>query len=102
MFSPTERTHSRKTTRIDARLCPATLQEDRKLDVLDEDSAEFAERVEVPDLEALSERLHSCLQESEELHSDFTQLFDGTLFKVDTHLIPEAILCYKVRPRVLS
>jgi hypothetical protein len=75
---------------------PSSVQEDRKLDALDEECPEFGESVEVPDLEALSERLHSCLQESEELPADFTQLFDDSLFKFDTALIPEAIESFKV------
>ena len=44
-----------------------------------------------PDIAELSEKLKSCLQESEELPRDFTQLFDINLFKFDTDHIPEAI-----------
>jgi hypothetical protein len=36
-------------------------------------------------------------QESEPIPSDFTQLFDDTLFKFDTNLIPEAVALYDVR-----
>jgi len=35
------------------------------------------------------------LQESEELPVDFTTLFDNSLFKFDTHLIPEVVALYK-------
>ena len=36
-----------------------------------------------------------CLQESEELPKDFQKLFNDTLFKFDTNLIPEAVALYE-------
>jgi len=39
--------------------------------------------------------LRSCLQENEPLPRDFTQLFDDSLFKFDTDLIPEAVKLYQ-------
>ncbi len=42
------------------------------------------------------------LQESEELPADFTNLFDQTLFKYDTSLIPEAKGLYTVRACVCA
>lgn len=72
------------------------LSEDVKIDSVDPDRAEYAqEALTIPDTEALAERLRSCLQESEDLPADFTQLFDHTLFKYDTHLIPEAVQLYE-------
>jgi len=56
---------------------------------------EIDERKRVPDIEALAERLKPCLQEAEPLPQDFTQLFDDTLFRFDTSLIPEAVDLYK-------
>jgi len=38
--------------------------------------------------------LRSCLQESDPLPRDFTQLFDDSLFKFDTDLIPEGVKLY--------
>lgn len=64
-----------------------------KLDV-DRDRPEFGERIEIPDTEALAERVRACLQEGEELPVDFTQLFDHSLFKYDTNVIPEAVKLY--------
>lgn len=43
----------------------------------------------LPDTAALSERLRSCLQDTDEVPQDFMQLFDDQLFKFDTNLIPE-------------
>lgn len=72
------------------------MTEDTKIDSIDQDRPEYAqEPMEIPDTEALAERLRSCLQESEDLPADFTQLFDHTLFKYDTHLIPEAVQLYE-------
>lgn len=56
---------------------------------------ELNEYTRLPDTQALSQRLRSCLQESEELPKDFTQLFDDSLFKFDTSLIPEAVSLYQ-------
>ncbi len=49
----------------------------------------------VPEVEALAERLRPCLQESEELPSDFNLLFDTSIYSVDTSLVPETIALYK-------
>jgi len=65
------------------------------MDPVDADDPDLNDYTYVPDTEALSERLRSCLQESEELPKDFTVLFEDELFKFDTNLIPEAIQLYK-------
>lgn len=62
---------------------------------VDAEDPDLAEYNRLPDTQALSERLRSCMQESEELPKDFTWLFDGDLFKFDTSLIPEAVALYK-------
>jgi hypothetical protein len=49
----------------------------------------------LPDTAALSERLRSCLQDTDEVPSDFMQMFDGQLFKFDTNLIPEVKSLYE-------
>ena len=53
--------------------------------------SEVAEYNYLPDTQSLSERLRSCLQESEPLPADFMRLFDDALFKFDTRAIPEAV-----------
>jgi intraflagellar transport protein 52 len=73
----------------------ATGMQEWKNEPLDNDRPEFGEIIPVPDTEALAERLRSCLQETEDLPVDFTTLFDHTLFKYDTHLIPEAVKLYE-------
>jgi len=66
-----------------------------KLDSVDADRPEFGPRIEIPDTEALAERVRACLQEGEELPVDFTQLFDHSLFKYDTNIIPECVKLYE-------
>jgi len=61
------------------------------LDQIDPDRPEYGERVEVPDVEALAERLRSCLEETDELPADFRELFDHELFKFDSNHIPATI-----------
>ncbi|CAD8187499.1 unnamed protein product [Paramecium pentaurelia] len=53
-----------------------------------------SENKNAPDIAELSEKLKSCLQESEELPKDVTTLFDSTLFKFDLEMIPDAVKLY--------
>jgi intraflagellar transport protein 52 len=48
----------------------------------------------IPNTVTLADRVRSCLQENEELPKDFQKLFNDTLFKFDTDLIPEAVALY--------
>ncbi len=68
---------------------------DAKMNGIDESAPEFAPRREVPDVDTLSERLRSCLQESEELPAHFAQLFHESLFEYGTELVPEVTSLYK-------
>lgn len=70
------------------------LTETVETDAVDPDRPEFGPIVQIPDIEAIAEHLRPCLQESEELPSDFTQMFDNKLFKYDTNLIPAAVELY--------
>lgn len=62
---------------------------------LDAEEPDVNEYQHLPDTEALAERLRCCLQEGDELPRDFTTLFDDTLFKFDTNLVPEAVQLYE-------
>ncbi|CAK4305901.1 unnamed protein product [Aphanomyces euteiches] len=66
-----------------------------QLDPLDAEDPDLSDYNRLPDTQALSERLRSCMQEGEELPKDFTKLFDNTLFKFDTSLIPDAVALFK-------
>eukprot|EP01083_Nonionella_stella_P211536 764744_1 len=62
---------------------------------VDEDTPEIQPSTEAPDVGALSERLQCCLQESEPLPTDFTTLFDESLFKYNTDMIPEVLALFE-------
>ncbi|KAI9361244.1 hypothetical protein DFJ73DRAFT_814531 [Zopfochytrium polystomum] len=64
------------------------------LNTIDANEPDIADYHYLPDTAKLSESLRNCLQESEELPKDFTTLFDLSLFKLDTSLIPDAIQLY--------
>jgi intraflagellar transport protein 52 len=64
-------------------------------DVGNKEDNDTVEYNRVPDTAALSSKVRSWLQESEELPKDFTILFSQDLFRFDTNLVPEAILMYK-------
>jgi len=67
---------------------------DVRMDPNDMEDPDIMEYVQLPDSEALAERVRCCLQETEEVTKDFITLFDDTLFKFDTSLIPEAVNLY--------
>jgi intraflagellar transport protein 52 len=56
---------------------------------------ELSEYHHIPHTQGLAMNLRSCLQENEPLPRDFTQLFDDSLFKFDTDLIPEGVKLYQ-------
>ena len=39
----------------------------------------------------LAEQVKSCLQETDEIPRDITSLFDSSLYKLDTSLVPKVI-----------
>ena len=67
---------------------------DVNMDPIDAEDPDVSEYNQLPDSEALAERVRCCLQETEEVTKDFTTLFDDALFKFDTSLIPEAVDLY--------
>mmetsp|Transcript_10675 Transcript_10675/g.10744 ORF Transcript_10675/g.10744 Transcript_10675/m.10744 type:complete len:558 (-) Transcript_10675:272-1945(-) len=60
----------------------------------DRHDADLWDYMRVPNTEALSQSLKPCLQGLEELPRDFTKLFDSTMFRFDTDVIPEAVRMY--------
>jgi intraflagellar transport protein 52 len=49
----------------------------------------------VPDVAAMSEGLKSCLQTSDDIPINFRDMFESSLFKFDTDMIPEAVAIYE-------
>ncbi|XP_076034643.1 intraflagellar transport 52 isoform X2 [Oratosquilla oratoria] len=67
---------------------------DFKLNQIDADDPEISDYNMTPDLSSMSESLRVCLQESDEVPTDYTQLFHTKLAAIDMHLVPPAINAY--------
>lgn len=65
------------------------------LNSIDADDPEISDYHFLPDTAKRAQRVQSCLQESEELPRDFTTLFDRTLFKLDTTVLPDVLKAYE-------
>ncbi|KAL9643953.1 hypothetical protein ABK040_005422 [Willaertia magna] len=65
-----------------------------ELNQIDASAPEINDYQYLPDSKSLAERVKPCLQESEELPIDFTELFVDRMFKFDNDLIPEAVKLY--------
>jgi len=64
-----------------------------ELNKIDAEHPELTERWYTPDVMSMSERLRSCIQESEKMKSDFVDNFDKGLFKMDmSHVADSADL----------
>lgn len=64
---------------------------DVELDLAYEEENDLQEYSHVPDVASLAGTLKSCLQTSENLSSNFRSMFDESLFKFDTDVIPEVL-----------
>ncbi|TRY80327.1 hypothetical protein TCAL_10174 [Tigriopus californicus] len=64
------------------------------LNKIDMDDPDISDYQMIPDTCYLSNRLRSCLQESDEVPSDFTRLFDTKLYSISTSMLPASINAY--------
>lgn len=64
------------------------------LDLGLEEDNDLQDYIVTPDIGSLSEQLKSCLQTSEDISNNFRSLFDNTMFKFNTDLVPDAIKLY--------
>jgi len=64
------------------------------LNHLDAEDPDVNDYLHLPDTAAMAMTTRSCLQEPDEIPTDFTQLFDDHLFRFDTDLIPESVSLY--------
>ena len=60
----------------------------------DRQDSELSDYHPVPHIESISTSIKPCLQDLDELPRDFTRLFDMTMMKFDTNLIPETLKTY--------
>ncbi|GAB1601950.1 intraflagellar transport protein 52 homolog [Argonauta hians] len=65
-----------------------------KLNQIDADDPDISDYNVLPQMSTLSEELKTCLQETDDIPRDIASLFDNTLYKLDTSLIPTAIRAY--------
>ncbi|XP_046566785.1 LOW QUALITY PROTEIN: intraflagellar transport protein 52 homolog [Haliotis rubra] len=68
--------------------------EEIKLNAIDAEDPEISDYNQLPEVAKLAEELKTCLQESDDIPRDITTLFDNSLFKLDTSLVPKAIKGY--------
>ena len=66
-----------------------------RLNAIDAEEPEISDYNHLPDVESLAERLRVCLESPDELPRDSTTMFDLTMFKFDTDLIPESVKAYE-------
>ena len=62
-----------------------------KLHPIDFEDPDISDYNMIPNSVLLSDRLRVCLQESDEVPTDFTRLFNTRLFSISTSLVPPAI-----------
>jgi len=66
-----------------------------KLNTIDAEDPEISDYSQLPDIARLSEQLKTCLQESDDIPRDITSLFDNSMFKLDTSLVPKSIKAFE-------
>ncbi|XP_052684232.1 intraflagellar transport protein 52 homolog [Crassostrea angulata] len=66
-----------------------------KLNPIDAEDPEISDYNMLPDIAKLAGQLKTCLQESDDVPRDITMLFDNSLFKLDTSLVPNAIKAFE-------
>ena len=62
-----------------------------ELNRIDAEDPEISDYNMIPDTCKLADQLRVCLQESDEVPSDYTRLFDTRLYSISTSLVPAAI-----------
>lgn len=67
---------------------------DFRLNQIDADDPEISDYNMTPDIACLAENLRTCLQESDEVPTDFHQLFHSQLTSIDMLMVPIAIDAY--------
>ncbi|XP_070556730.1 intraflagellar transport protein 52 homolog [Ptychodera flava] len=70
--------------------------DDIVLNAIDAEDPEITDYNMLPDTAKLAERLRVCLQESDDSPRDFTSLFNSSLYKMDTSVVPKVIKAYEL------
>lgn len=69
--------------------------DDIKLNVIDSEDPEVNDYHYIPDTLTLSEKVRVCLQEGDEMPSDFTQCFHQSLYRLDTSMLPPTLRAFE-------
>ncbi|XP_077991220.1 intraflagellar transport protein 52 homolog [Glandiceps talaboti] len=69
--------------------------DDIVLNAIDAEDPEISDYNMLPDTAKLAERLRVCLQESDDSPRDFNTLFNTSLYKMDTSVVPKVIKAYE-------
>ncbi|CAH1774851.1 unnamed protein product [Owenia fusiformis] len=69
--------------------------DDIQLNQIDAEDPEIFDYNMLPNTAKLSEQVKTCLQESDEVPRDITTLFESSLFKLDTSMVPRAIRAFE-------
>eukprot|EP00095_Tigriopus_kingsejongensis_P009560 maker-scaffold518_size150039-snap-gene-0.21 protein:Tk09560 transcript:maker-scaffold518_size150039-snap-gene-0.21-mRNA-1 annotation:"intraflagellar transport protein 52 homolog" len=64
------------------------------LNKIDADDPDISDYHMIPDTTFLSDQVKCCLQESDEVPTDFTRLFNTKLYSINTSLVPESLQAY--------
>ncbi|VEL39538.1 unnamed protein product [Protopolystoma xenopodis] len=63
-------------------------------DPIDAEDPDIETYFQVPDISSLGDQLKACLQESDEVPSNVSTLFDQSLFAMDTSMVSKAIAAF--------
>jgi intraflagellar transport protein 52 len=66
------------------------LSKTEQLNPIDAEHPEVTERWYTPDIQSMSDRLRSCIQESENLRPDFRENFERGMFRMDLSFVAQA------------
>ncbi|XP_076804651.1 intraflagellar transport protein 52 homolog [Clavelina lepadiformis] len=69
--------------------------DDIELNAIDAEDPEISDYNMLPHTEKLSARLKSCLQEGDDIPTDFTHLFDQQLFKMGNSILPKVLKAFE-------
>ncbi|XP_063967830.1 intraflagellar transport protein 52 homolog [Lytechinus pictus] len=65
------------------------------LNAIDSEDPEISDYNFLPDTSKLADKLRTCLQENEDTPRDFNTLFDGTVYSLDTKVVPKVVRAYE-------
>ncbi|RWS25003.1 intraflagellar transport protein 52-like protein [Leptotrombidium deliense] len=65
------------------------------LNTIDAEDPEISDYYTIPDIHLLAEQPFSCLEESEDIPSDYTKLYSKKLYEISNSVLPQVIEAYE-------